>query len=74
MKKSFAFTRPLAMVMMCWCLTAPTFAQGNLGGVTGNVSDSSGASVPGVAIKVISISTDKISEVTSGQSGGYTVQ
>ena len=35
----------LTVITICLCLSTPAFAQGNLGGVTGTVSDASGASV-----------------------------
>src|SRR5437867_9262934 len=64
----------LTVITICLCLSTPVFAQGNLGGLTGNVSDASGASVPGVAIKVINTATSKVSEAFSGDSGSYSVQ
>jgi hypothetical protein len=73
MKESFVFRSPMALVMMCLCLAVSAFAQGNLGGVTGIVSDASGAGVPDVTIKVISTATGRVSEAISGQGGTYTV-
>src|SRR5438093_8184184 len=64
----------LTVITICLCLSTPAFAQGNLGGITGTVSDSSGASVSGVTIKVISTATGNASVAISGDSGSYSVQ
>ena len=75
MKKFFAALQYiLTIATTCLCLSTPVFAQGNLGGLTGTVSDASGASVPGVSIKVINTATSKVSEAFSSDSGSYSVQ
>ena len=64
----------LLILAICLFSPAPSYAQGNLGGVTGTVSDSSGAGVPDVAIKAINVSTGRVSETNSGPTGSYTLQ
>ena len=48
-------------------------AQLSLGTIVGNVTDESGASVPGVTIKVINEGTSSVRTVTSNSAGTYTV-
>src|SRR4051812_46748935 len=52
-------------------LAAPVFAQ-TLGEITGHVSDSSGAAIPGAAITLTSLSTNAARTTVSTDSGDYT--
>ena len=49
------------MIVKCFAIacvfSACAFGQGNLGGLTGRVTDSSGASVPDVSIQIRNIET-----------------
>jgi hypothetical protein len=55
-------------------VTGVIFAQGNLGGLTGTVSDSSGAIIPGVSVKVTNIATGVITNTLSSGSGAFVIQ
>ncbi len=50
---------------------ASLWAQGNLGGLTGTVTDSSGAAVPDAALKLTNVQTNATSSVTADSSGVY---
>lgn len=50
--------------------TLGAFAQGNLGGLTGTITDSSGSTIPDVTLTLQNIQTNAVSRATS-DSGGY---
>src|SRR5438270_3954887 len=57
------------------CVTAVSaFAQGNLGGLTGVVADTSDAVVPGVKITLTSAQTNVSHSVLADTSGTYSVR
>jgi hypothetical protein len=74
MRKIYAWHSLTAIITIWLCISNSLLAQGNLGGLTGAVSDASGAGVPDVVIKVINTATNKVSQVMSAQSGTYSVQ
>jgi hypothetical protein len=56
------------------CLTAFfAFAQTNLGAITGSITDSAGALMPGVRIEAKNTGTDASYQVASSSTGTYTV-
>ena len=70
--------RTLKRIVLLSCLTALVLpdslrAQANFGRISGSVTDSSGAVVPGIEIKVIDQATAVLRTVTTNQSGLYVV-
>ncbi len=60
--------------LLSLALQAPVYAQQVLGSITGTVTDSSGAAVPGVTVKATNIATNlEITEHTQGN-GTYVIQ
>ncbi|MFN0168963.1 MAG: carboxypeptidase regulatory-like domain-containing protein [Bryobacteraceae bacterium] len=66
MKKLLALTPFLSL---CLVATAILHAQGNLGGLTGTVGDSTGASIPEVRVTLRNIQTNAIYRSTSDERG-----
>ena len=56
-----------------WSSTHALRAQVLFGSIIGNVTDSSGASIPGAAVTVTQVETNEIHESKSNDSGGYTL-
>src|SRR5260370_16008752 len=52
------------LVSVAWC-------QGNMGGLTGRIADSTGAGVPAVALKIINIDTAAEVRILSSSDGAY---
>jgi hypothetical protein len=69
MRKTYAWHSLAAIITIWLCISNSLLAQGNLGGLTGAVSDASGAGVPDVVIKVINTATNKVSQVMAAQRG-----
>lgn len=63
--KHFALTLVLATI---------AFAQGNLGGLTGTVVDTSRASVPEARLALTSVQTNSVYSATSDATGVYTIR
>ena len=57
--------------LLALALAASAFAQGNLGGITGTVADTSNAAVPEVKLTLTSTSTNTSVSVTADSSGVY---
>ncbi len=51
----------------------PAFSQGGMGSITGTVVDSSDAPIPGVAIKIVQLSTNSERNTTSNEAGMFTL-
>ena len=61
------------IVVVLFCILAPiAFGQGNLGGVTGVVLDSSGAGVPEARLTLTSIQTNSSHTALTDAAGAYT--
>ena len=60
----------LALIMMA-ALWAPAFAQQTTGAVTGSVTDSSGAAVPGAEVRLVNTGTGAVSKTNTNQEGNY---
>jgi hypothetical protein len=66
--------RPLFLtLLMVAGLIGTCWGQGTQGGITGRVSDSSGASIPGAAVHVANSATNVSSDVTTTETGDYSV-
>ncbi len=61
----------IAVFTILSCL--PARAQVLFGSMVGNVTDATGAAVPGAAVKITETSTNNVFNTTSNESGGYTV-
>jgi len=66
----FALTL-LALVALL--AATPAFAQSDRGAITGTVTDPTGAVVPNAKVTATSLDTGEVREVTSGDSGSYTL-
>ena len=66
------FFTPVATLLLLFSLTTvPAFSQGLYATVTGTVSDSSGALIPGVSIKATALSTGVVSTTLTNEAGVY---
>ena len=63
-----------ACFLLALALAVSAFAQGNLGGVTGIVADTSNAAVPEVRLTLTSTLTNTSYSVTADSSGVYTLR
>jgi hypothetical protein len=62
------------MALLLFAIPASTWAQtAGTGALAGAVTDASGASIPGVEVKVTSQASGEVRTVTSGPNGGYSV-
>jgi carboxypeptidase family protein/TonB-dependent receptor-like protein len=66
--------RSLAWVVLCCvAVCAPTFAQNDRASITGRVTDPSGASVSGAAVKVTNVNTGASFDATTNEDGRFVV-
>src|SRR5688500_10402650 len=72
---AFRFERALTMVLRYFAFAcvfvAYALGQGNLGGLTGRVTDSSGASVPDVSIQIRNLETGQESKAGTSSDGAF---
>src|SRR6202158_4733371 len=61
----------LHLVMVLALSASIAWCQGNMGGLTGRIADSSGAGVPAVALKIINIDTSAEVRISSSSDGAY---
>src|SRR5260370_34026787 len=66
--------KSLSSVALLGAMAVAAFAQGNLGGLTGVVADTSGAVVPEVKITLTSAQTSASHSVQADTSGAYSVR
>src|SRR6185437_5974691 len=59
------------LVLVC-CSVSVLFAQSERGTITGSVSDSSGAVVPGATVTITNTATNVATTLTTNQAGSYT--
>src|SRR5690348_7563874 len=66
--------RRLALVAFCFAAlhTLPLSAQGTLGGISGRITDASGAAVSGVAVTLTNPATGQEKKTVSSGDGYYT--
>jgi hypothetical protein len=57
--------------LMLACVTLPLHGQTSLGQITGNITDPSGASVPGATVAVTNVGTSAVRNATSDSNGFY---
>jgi len=65
--------RSLYIVFLALIAAFPAFSQGGLGSITGTIVDSSDAPIPGVAIKIVQLSTNSERNTTSNDAGMFTL-
>ena len=65
--------RVFAAIALLCAMTTAALAQTIRGTVTGTVSDSTGAVLPGVTITLTNVATGVSATAVSNQQGGYTV-
>src|SRR5215813_1849008 len=66
--------RSLLIVVVCLFVSAAAaFAQSDRGTITGTVSDSTGAVIPGVAIEAKNLQTGAAYQAGSSETGNYTL-
>ncbi|MDQ2946386.1 MAG: carboxypeptidase-like regulatory domain-containing protein, partial [Acidobacteriota bacterium] len=63
--------RSVLVIVLLVCLTSAVFAQQPTADVTGLISDTSGAAVPGAAIEIVNIDTGLHWDSVSNDSGNY---
>jgi hypothetical protein len=59
------FLAPAALVLLLLSLSIPAFSQGLFSTVTGTVSDSSGALIPGVTVKATALDTNVVASTVT---------
>ena len=62
---------PILVVVCCLSSVTPLFAQVNVGGIVGTVSDSSGAAISGATVTLINPATNEAQKVQTNAEGGY---
>ena len=67
-------TMVLRFFVVACAFVAPAFAQGNLGGFTGTVIDTSNASVPEAKLTFTSYQTNSVHSVVADAEGVYTIR
>src|SRR5690606_38468125 len=53
--------------------SGPAFAQGVQGTITGQVTDPSGAAIPGAAVKATNTATNAVSPTQAGAAGNFSI-
>ena len=61
-----------AIVLLVLSLSVPAFSQGFFSTVTGTVTDTSGALIPGVTVKATAVDTGVVTNTVTNESGAYT--
>jgi outer membrane receptor protein involved in Fe transport len=66
------FPRRIAIVLIAlFALSASVWAQSGRGNISGKVTDSSGASIPGATVAVVNSATNETFNVVTGDTGDY---
>jgi hypothetical protein len=65
--------RATAWVLTCVLLATSAFGQSSNGTLSGTVTDTSGALIPGVTVKATNTETGIVSTGVTNESGAYTV-
>jgi hypothetical protein len=73
MKRFASLLRLLFLTMMCAAMLAPVFAQGIRATLTGRVTDSAGAVVPGAKVTITNTGTNETRTVAANEEGEYTI-
>ena len=62
---------PSAVLLLLSCLSIPAFGQGFFATVSGTVTDSSGALIPGVSVRATAVDTGVVTSSITNESGAY---
>ena len=65
------FLAPAALLLLLLSLSVPAFSQGLFATVTGTVTDSSGALIPGVTIKATAWTRRVVTTTVTNEAGAY---
>ena len=69
-RRGFYFPYPVKMKFLA-VAALPLFAQSNTATILGNVTDSSGASIPGVKVTITNVKTHVARSTVTGESGAF---
>jgi len=72
-KLRFSCGVAVVFTLLLLLFQGPAKAQVLFGSMVGNVTDASGASIPGAAVKITETSTNNVFNSTTGEAGNYTV-
>ena len=61
----------LIVILAVLCLSLPVFAQRNTAGISGTITDSTGAVVGGVQITAVHVATGNTNKTQSNENGFY---
>src|SRR5208282_3708622 len=71
--KSILFSLSVLLItLLCW--TAPVFAQGARGSITGQITDTSGAVIPNVEVTATQLTTNTVSKAVTSSTGVYHIE
>ena len=73
MQRSSSRTAIWQLLLLC-LLSLPVFSQTSKGSIAGNVTDSSGAVIPGASVNATSKETGEARTVTTGPTGSYRIE
>src|SRR6476620_7380130 len=71
MKRNFGRLAAVVCLLLPLFVSVPAFSQGLYATVSGTVSDSSGAVIPGVTIKATAVDTGVVSTQLTNEAGVY---
>jgi hypothetical protein len=71
--KRLALSGAIALIAMLTLVSQAANAQVLFGSMVGNVTDPSGAAVPGASVKVTNVATNDVLSATSNDAGVYTI-
>jgi hypothetical protein len=69
----YRMRRILIILVFLLLVAAAVFAQNNRGSITGSITDSAGALMPGVRVEARNTETDALFQVASNSTGTYTI-
>src|SRR5438093_141648 len=72
-RERFGLQVLLALLIALATLSSPLFAQVKSSAITGTVSDTSGAILPGVSVKVTETGTGTVNNTLTNEQGKYNV-
>src|SRR5215471_1244604 len=71
MKRSITPFAALLLLVICSCFSGGALAQTITGRISGTVTDSNGAAVPGVTVKIINEATQQVRSAMADPNGFY---
>jgi hypothetical protein len=70
--KGLAFAlRAFLIVFLCGCVSCLWAQSSTTGGLTGTVTDSTGAAVPSATVTLVNLATNQTHTATTDANGGY---